>query len=95
MKRDDILGAARECVCKTRAQEYGDARRNLTMIAALWAAYLSDVDTEYLSAEDVANMMILLKVTHTHGGDVPKADNWIDIAGYAALGGEIWTEAAE
>ena len=37
---------------------------------------------------DVANMMVLMKVARNASG-VYKEDNWIDICGYAALGGEI------
>ena len=40
------------------------------------------------TASDVANMMILLKIARGANGK-PKADTWIDIAGYAACGGEL------
>lgn len=40
------------------------------------------------TASDVANMMILLKIARGANGK-PKEDNWIDIAGYAACGGEL------
>ena len=43
------------------------------------------------TASDVANMMILLKIARGAIGK-PKADNWIDIAGYAACGGELQEE---
>ena len=54
------------------------------VIAGLWSAYLG----QDISSADVANMMILMKVARNSSG-VYKADNWIDICGYAALGGEI------
>ena len=41
-----------------------------------------------LAPEDVAAMMILLKLARVAGGH-GKSDNWIDIAGYAACGGEL------
>ena len=44
-----------------------------------------------ISALDVSMMMSLLKVARIATGR-PKADNFIDLAGYAACGGEIATE---
>ena len=41
-----------------------------------------------LTPHDVAAMMILLKIARVAGGH-GKSDNWIDIAGYAACGGEL------
>lgn len=41
-----------------------------------------------LTPQDVAAMMILLKIARVAGGH-GKSDNWIDIAGYAACGGEL------
>lgn len=41
--------------------------------------------------EDVAAMMCLFKVARIATGH-GKADNWIDLAGYAACGGELEAE---
>lgn len=38
--------------------------------------------------EDVAAMLALLKIARIASGHA-KADNWVDLAGYAACGGEI------
>ena len=87
MKRADILATASEYVSIDRAATHGDAEDNFRRIADLWNAYLG-VDT--ISAVDVAVMLSLLKVARIRSN--PKhADNWIDIAGYAACGGEIAT----
>ena len=43
-----------------------------------------------LDAEDVAIMMCLLKIARIATGE-PKADNYIDLAGYSACAGEIAT----
>ena len=43
------------------------------------------------TAHDVAAMMILLKVARL-ATSPDKWDNWVDIAGYAALGGEVRPE---
>jgi hypothetical protein len=87
MKRADILTTASEYVSVDRAATHGDAEDNFRRVAALWNAYMG-VDT--ISTEDVAVMLALLKVARIRQN--PKhTDNWIDIAGYAACGGEIAT----
>lgn len=99
MKRDEILSTAARCVCTDREESYGDPAVNFEAVAQMWAVYLkarcvspgADVD---IRPEDVAAMMCLLKIGRVATGDC-KMDNWVDIAGYAALGGEIdWQEGA-
>lgn len=87
MKRADILATASEYVSIDRAATHGDAENNFRRIADLWNAYLG-VNT--ISAVDVAVMLALLKVARIKSNPT-HADNWIDIAGYAACGGEIAT----
>ena len=41
-----------------------------------------------IEADDVAAMMALLKIARIATGTA-KADNWVDLAGYAACGGEL------
>ena len=81
--RLEILEQARKCVCGQREEDYGSPEDNFQVIAEFWGLYL---DTT-INAADVANMMILLKVARNATGT--KLDNWIDICGYAACGGEI------
>ena len=50
------------------------------------AAYGEDFNI-YFSSRDVAAMMILLKIARA--ATSTKCDHWVDIAGYAACGGEI------
>lgn len=45
----------------------------------------------FICAEDVAAMMVLFKVGRLATG-AGTADTWVDIAGYAACGGEIATK---
>lgn len=89
MKRDEILDAAKKCVCGDRDEQYGSPEDSFVKIAVFWADYLGYPVT----AEDVAAMMILFKVARISTG-LNKDDNWIDIAGYAACGGEVM-EAGE
>lgn len=82
--RNDILDKAKSIINGERQGTYGTAEDSFAVISQLWTAYLG----KDLSSADVANMMILMKVARNASG-VYKDDNWIDICGYAALGGEI------
>jgi hypothetical protein len=87
MNRADILATASEYVTIDRAATHGDAEDNFRRIADLWTAYLGVDD---ITSIDVAVMLALLKVARIRSNPT-HADNWIDIAGYAACGGEIAT----
>ena len=84
MTRDNILDSAKSIINGERQGTYGKAENSFAVIAQMWTAYLG----KDLTSADVANMMILMKVARNSSG-VYKDDNWIDICGYAALGGEI------
>ena len=86
--RKDILDAALSCVNGDREQDYGSPESNFSTIADMWNAYLQLNEAEKLSAKDVAAMMALMKIARISSGHA-KADNWIDLAGYAACGGEL------
>lgn len=93
MTRKEFLQGAEKCVCTDREEQYGEPEDNFALIAAFWNEYLESKypDIEYSSvieACDVAVMMALLKIARISTGE-PKADNWIDLIGYAACGGEI------
>lgn len=88
MKRSEILDAARKCVCGEREKEYGSPENNFHTIALLWMVYLGDRLNADIRPEDVAAMLALLKIARIASGNA-KEDNWIDLAGYAACGGEI------
>lgn len=88
--RQRVLKEAEKCVCGGREQDYGTPENSFTMIADLWTAYVSNnsiVDTVF-SAADVAAMMALLKIARLSTSP-QHMDSWVDIAGYAACGGEI------
>jgi len=78
-----ILQEAIEITSGDRQRDYDHPKPNHEKIASLWNAYLAirKEPKSTISASDVAACMILLKlVRHAH---TPKADNIIDIAGYA------------
>lgn len=92
MTREELLFAAKKCVCGDRENEYGSPEDNFKTIAAFWGAYIKQLlppkMTIDLNPEDVAAMMALLKIARISSGQC-KADNWIDLAGYAACGAEL------
>lgn len=91
MTRESILERARVCVCGEREQDYGSPERNFETIADLWSAYLRGtglITESELDPHDVAAMLALLKIARISSGHA-KDDNWIDLAGYAACGGEL------
>ena len=92
MSREEILKTASKAVNGDRDKRYGKPEDNFQRIANYWSAYLE----EKIDSNDVAIMMILFKVARlqsnlqsNNGADL---DSWVDIAGYAACGGEIGTE---
>lgn len=82
--RSYILREAERCVCGHREQDYGSPEDNFKIIALLWSAYLDHP----VNPLDVAMMMSLLKVARIRSGN-GTMDSFIDLAGYAACGGEI------
>lgn len=92
MTRNEILEQARKCVCGDREQDYGSPEQNFQTIASFWEVYLkksvSPGTDLCILPEDVAAMLALLKIARISSGHA-KDDNWIDLAGYAACGGEI------
>lgn len=87
MNRSECLQATEVIVCPNRESIYGAPEDNFEVIARFWTNYLEC----HVTAEDVANMMILLKVARSSTGKF-KIDNYVDIAGYAACACEIGSE---
>ena len=92
LTRAEVLHRAEQCVCGEREQDYGTPEDNFETIAEFWITYLNRacVDEEgcvYIDATDVAMMMALLKIARIAGGAGTR-DSFIDLAGYAACGGE-------
>lgn len=85
--RDEILSTAMSLISGDRHEDYGDAKDSFESIARLWTAYLNVA----VSPMDVANMMMLLKMSRSLTSP-DKADTWVDICGYAALAGEMMTD---
>lgn len=84
MHRTEILKQASAAVSGDRDKTHGSPEESFALIAALWSADLGIK----VSAADVARLMVLFKAARAKGNP-QHADNWIDIAGYAACGGGI------
>lgn len=90
MNRQEILEAATKCVCGEREQDYGSPEDNFNRIATYWSSHLG----MEITAEDVAVMMALLKIARIGTGTATD-DSWVDLAGYAACGGELASKVDE
>lgn len=92
MTRKEILAAAEKCVCGQREEDYGTPEDSFGLIAELWAKALKPCVPEgtdvCIPPETVALMMALLKVARLIKSP-EHLDSWVDLAGYAACGGEI------
>ena len=88
--REGILDQAKKCVCGQREQDYGTPESNFQLIADLWNDYLKKEQSSIVvDAKDVSMMMALLKIARIKNGG-GSGDSFVDLAGYAACGGEIW-----
>lgn len=90
--RESILADAKRCVCGDRDQDYGSPENSFAVIGKLWGIYLEEKCLRdgriTILPEDTAALMCLFKTARVATGH-GKADNWVDLAGYAACGGEI------
>lgn len=88
----EILDAARERV-NERADMHGKPELSFRSIARLWTSYIlsPEVDPYDLDGEDVAYMMVLLKVGRSaHAPDwSDRESNDVDIAGYAECASRV------
>ena len=82
--RQFFLKTAEQLINGPRAKEYGPARKNHERIAQIWSIILE----QKITPEQVVACMVGLKLARL-SEDITKDDSWVDIIGYAALGGEI------
>lgn len=82
--RAAILQEALTAVTKDRAATHGKPEDTFGLLAGLWSAYLGVP----VSATDTALMLGLLKIARAKGNP-GHADNFVDLAGYAACAGEL------
>jgi hypothetical protein len=83
--RVQALREAASIIAGDRDVQYGGPEENFTRIAKIWSVI---VGVE-ISPEDVAMMMVGLKVARYASKSGFQPDTWIDIAGYAGCGYEV------
>jgi hypothetical protein len=84
LNRKQILNDAANAVLRDRNATHGKPENSFGTIAKLWGVFI-DKDIE---PWQVAIMLGLLKVARAKGNPT-NADNFVDLAGYAACGGEL------
>ena len=84
MLRKNLLQDVEDIICEERQDTYGAPEQSFGRIANYWSIYLGTPVT----AVQVANMMILLKIARMQG-PVYKRDNYLDAAGYAIIAASI------
>ena len=91
MTKEGILKKAKELITGDRNDTHGDAYRNHAEIAEFWNIFLDKKlqPMANITAEDVALMMVLMKISRNSQGKKSNIDNFIDMCGYAAIAGEI------
>ena len=91
ISKEEILAKANEFISKDRNETHGDAFKNHAEIAEFWNTFLDSKlrPMANITAQDVAIMMILLKISRSTQGEKFNIDNFIDMVGYAAIAGEI------
>lgn len=82
MRREEILSTAAELINGDRERDYGEAHKNFQDVARLWSVILETEITE----QQFVLCMIMLKAARLMKTD--HEDSWVDLCGYAALGGE-------
>ena len=85
LPRVEALREAAKIISGDRDLQYGGPEENFTRIAKIWSVI---VGTE-ISSEDVAMMMVGLKLARYASKSGFQPDTWIDIAGYAGCGYEV------
>lgn len=88
--RARILDEAKQAVCKDRAKTHGDAEQSFELIAGYWSLHLGHP----VSALDVPVMMNLFKCARARF-NAGHEDNYTDMAGYAAIAGQMAGSAAK
>lgn len=89
--RERVLFEAAELITGDRNKTYGSPTQNFQNTADIWNVVVGHKLNQKLTATDVANLMIGLKLARMVAD--PQRDNFVDIAGYAGCGWETVEEA--
>lgn len=95
--KNDICEQASKIISGERQGQYGAPEDSFAVIAKFWNVYLDARDVRDseghrinapILANDVANMMALMKIARISNG-VFKEDSYVDAIGYLAIGAEL------
>ena len=85
LPRVEALREAASIIAGARDAQYGGPETNFERIGKIWSVILGVPVTR----EDVAMMMVGLKVARYASKSGFQPDTWVDIAGYAGCGYEV------
>lgn len=90
MNTTEILEQTKKLVSNDREKKHGNKVINHENISRLWTGYVQNKTNLniVILPEDVANLMVLLKIARTQAGE-HNTDDYIDACGYSAIAGEI------
>ena len=83
--RQECLEEAANLIAGNRNKQYGEPSDNFVRISKIWSVILG-VD---ITPEDVAMMMVAVKIARYSSKSGFQPDTWTDIAGYAGCGYEV------
>ena len=90
--RSRILLDAESLISHERERDYGTPRSSMQCFANLCNQFLVGkypYGEFHLTAADAAMLLALLKVSRIATSPTPHSDNFIDLAGYAAIAAEL------
>lgn len=88
-RRENIIKQVEKCILNDRQNTYGTPEDNFQKITDYWNTYLNIKDDTFkLTKQDVAIMMVLLKVARM-GSSPNHLDNFVDAAGYSIIAGSF------
>lgn len=91
LPRIEVLREAATIISGDRDKQYGGPEENFARIAKIWSVILG----VKINEEDVAMMMVGLKVARYASKSGFQPDTWRDIAGYAGCGYEVGLNSEE
>lgn len=97
MKAIAIIDSAAKLVAGDRQEAYGDPMDGMVRLAIALNAWLhmtGNATPRPLSPKDAAMFQVMLKIARSETGPL-RMDNFVDLAGWAAVAGEVAARIAE
>jgi hypothetical protein len=96
MNAEEILRTAHDLVSNDRKAAYGDALDGMVRLAIALNAWLhmsGNPTKRPLTAKDAAMLHVMSKIARSQTGP-HRGDNYIDLAGWASIAGEVAEQEA-